>query len=186
MALNMVVKTVLLACLLATVVCDMKFSFESLTHVHRYLHFRANKLYTTKIYTNKARQDSTFKLIPGLAEASEDTVSFEESERPGYFVYEDVSGLVVMREKTESDRTFDDKRATFYVRKGNHNLLDRSDFKSFESYRKQGNFLVERNFVMRSGAGEGTDFNRNSTFKMTAANWDGHASSINEYSDLDY
>lgn len=186
----MAAKAVMLACLLATAVCDMQYSFESLTHVHRYLHFRAGRLYTSKIYTNKGRVDSTFKLTPGLAEASDETVSFEAVSKPGYFVYEDVSGQIIMREKADGDRSFDDTRATFFVRKGNLFSGARPDYKSLESYHRQGNFLVEKDFRVRSVApparGMDIDFQRNSTFKLAAANWDGHASYIADGAAMDY
>lgn len=124
----------------------------------------------TPISSSLDELDSTFRIVPGLAD---DTIgntyqyiSFESWNFSGWYLV-DEGGVLVLRRRSTCDDDFD-RRATFKQVAG---LIDGSA-QSFESYFGNGNFIRHRNFQLYVESGDSELFNKDATFCLTAPNYD--------------
>jgi len=124
----------------------------------------------TQISSSLDELDSTFRIVPGLAD---DTIgntyqyiSFESWNFPGWYLV-DEGGVLVLRKRPTCDDDFD-QRATFKQVPG---LIDGSA-QSFESYIRVNYFIRHRNFQLNVESGNTELFKNDATFRLTAPNYD--------------
>jgi hypothetical protein len=124
----------------------------------------------TPISSSLDESDSTFRIVPGLADdAIGNTfqyISFESWNFPGWYLV-DEGGVLILRKRPTCDYGYD-QRATFKQIPG---LIDGSA-QSFESYVRANNFIRHRNFQIYVESGNTELFKNDATFNLTAPNHD--------------
>jgi hypothetical protein len=102
-------------------------------------------------------------MVPGLADKSANSVSFESIDKSDRYLRRNSSGQIVMDLWTVGG-TFN-ADATFYIRPG----LANSTGVSFESYSAPGSYIRQSNSLVYSQSGSGSSFNSDATWKSWTA-----------------
>lgn len=134
-------------------------SFKSAFFPDRYIRHRNSLGYIEPIQDNLAKQDATFKLVPGLAGSC---VSFESFNYPNHFLRHQLSRLKLSE---RSDDQLFRNDATFCMRDG---LAGTGT--SFESVNYPGSYIRHRNFELWLDRNDGSDlFKKDASFVKTSA-----------------
>ncbi len=145
-------------------------SLRSHNFPDRYIRHSFFRGQLTQIASDTDKQDATFRIVPGLADATiaatYQYVSFESWNYPGWYLKEDNAELTLSPRKTCDDEF--DRSATFKHVAG---LADGSAA-SFEAYTKPGHFIRHWNFVLLVEPGSGSLFEQDATFRLVASQYD--------------
>jgi hypothetical protein len=110
------------------------------------------------------KQDSTFRLVSGLATA--DGFSLEAANSPGWFLVAE-NNVIVLRQRKPNDAQFD-KSATFLLYQG---FSDPTQY-SFGPLTQPDHFVRHAGFLLVASRSDGSDaFKKDATFRFTAPNW---------------
>jgi hypothetical protein len=124
----------------------------------------------TQITTPIDKLDSTFRIVPGLANSRvTDTyryISFESWNYPGWYLV-DKDGLLILTKRVLCDVNFN-KAATFKQVQG---LADKSAC-SFESYIDSTRYIRHRDYLFRVESGSGDLFRKDATYRLEVPNYD--------------
>jgi len=145
-------------------------SIRSYNFPDRFIRHAYYTAHLSEVTTDQDMLDSTFRIVPGLADdritSTYQYVSFEAWNFPGWYLV-DEGGRLVLRKRLPCDNDFD-RRGTFRQIPG---LYDGSAY-SFESYIHGKQFIRHRNFELYIEPGTDELFRKDATFRLVVPNYD--------------
>ena len=140
-------------------------SMLSFNYPDRYIRHQNFLGELTPVISELDRKDSTFKIVPGLANAS--AISLESVNYPGYYLRH--QGFRIKLQKNDGSDLFK-KDATFVVESPNASGAS-ANWVSFRSVNYPDRYIRHRSFHLYLESGQTELFNQDSTFAIVNPNW---------------
>jgi hypothetical protein len=142
------------------------FSFQSHNFPDRSIRHKFFLAEIAEIVSNLDKKDATFRLVPGLA--SDDDVSFESINYPGYYLRHQNFRIKLQRLSDDANPDLFQRDATFRIVDG---LADHSGI-SLEAFNYPGYYIRHSNFHLHLHQSDNTAlFRQDATFKTKEPFW---------------
>ncbi len=119
----------------------------------------------SEIHSDLDKQDSTFRMVPGLVDVDKGTVSLESMNFPGHYLVQNASRRIELRPFDAGDPNFK-SNATFSVVEG----LAAPGGVSFRSHGNPENYIRHYNLELWAQSGSDEIFKQDATFHVTLRN----------------